>query len=264
MMREAGGALYGPGREPYEGYNEAIDHLRDAVILSEQHFANLRIPEGFATPQTFLDVATSLSDMLDRHAVRVREINTLTGGHWDDVLSSAYKVCTQTRDAINHALSLADVSVEIPTLKRLVKILERLPSVSRTIQKTNRWASRNTLEIKDEYDVQDLLHGVLHIDFDDIRPEEWCPSYAGTNTRIDFILPAESIAIETKHTKNVKAQITIVEELVIDIARYKAHHDVKHLVCAIWDTAHHLKNSVALKNDLEKHNSGFVTVVVMK
>ncbi|MEI6002257.1 hypothetical protein H3V53_35580 [Paraburkholderia bengalensis] len=41
----------------------------------------------------------------------------------------------------------------------------------------------------DEYDVQDLLHGVLHLEFDDIRPEEWCPSYAGTGTRRTSCFP---------------------------------------------------------------------------
>lgn len=264
MMHDAGGARYGTGREPYEGHNEAIKYLRDAVLLPEELFNDLRIPEGFATPQRFLDAATSFSNSLNSHAARVEELNALAGGHWYSVFSYAHKVCTQTRDAINHALSLADMSVEVPTLKRLVKILERLPAVSRAIEKSNRWASRDTLEITDEYDVQDLLRGVLHLDFDDIRPEVWSPNFAGTNTRIDFLLPAENILIEAKHTKNAKAQKTITEELLIDIARYKTHPDVKHMVCAIWDTGHHLNNPVALKTDLEKQNEGFVTVVVMK
>jgi hypothetical protein len=196
MMREVGGALHGHGREPYEGHNEAIGYLRNAVLLPEDRFNDLRIPEGFATPKEFLDTASGFSKMLDSHAARVNELNGLNGGHWNSVFSYAYRVCTQTCDAINHALSLADISVEPPTLKRLVKILERLPAVSRTISKKNRWASRDTLEITDEYDVQNLLHGVLHLDFDDIRPEVWCPNYAGTNTRTDFLLPAESILIE--------------------------------------------------------------------
>jgi hypothetical protein len=42
-----------------------------------------------------------------------------------------------------------------------------------------RHQDRPTLEIHDEYDVQDLMHGLLHLYFDDIRPEEWCPSMPG-------------------------------------------------------------------------------------
>ncbi|MEI6002258.1 hypothetical protein H3V53_35585 [Paraburkholderia bengalensis] len=78
------------------------------------------------------------------------------------------------------------------------------------------------------------------------------------------MLPDEGIIIEAKHTKNAKAQTTIATELIIDIARYKSYPGAKHLVCAVWDTGHYLTNRVALKSGLERHNDGFVTVVVMK
>ncbi len=263
MMRDAGGALYGAGREPYQGHNEAIDYIRDAVLLAEDIFNDFRIPEGFPTPKAFFDAASSYKNMLDHHVDRIRELNQLNDGAWFSELSYAHKICANTRDAIDHALALADVSVEAPPLKRLVKILERLPRVSRSIAKKNRRESRETLEVTDEYDVQDLVHGVLHLDFDDIRPEVWCPNYAGTNTRTDFFLPCDGILIEAKHTKNASAQTKIVEELIIDIARYKTYPGVQHMVCAIWDTEHHLKNPTALKSDLEQNNPGFVTVVIM-
>jgi len=265
MMRDAGGAKYGVGAsgEQYEGHNESINYLRDAVLLAEESFADMRIPEGFPTPKAFLSTVTNYRNMLDKHVKRVEELSALNNGAWYTQLSYAHKVCASTRDAIDHALELVDVPVEIPPLRRLERILRRLPQVSRSIEKAKRYSSRESLEIKDEYDVQDLLKGVLHLDFDDVRPEVWTPNYAGTNSRTDFLLPPECIVIEVKHTKNAKAQIKIVEELIIDIARYKSIPHVKHLVCAVWDTEHHLTNPVALKTDLEKHNDGFVTVVVM-
>lgn len=264
MMSEAGGAVYGKGREPFRGHNEAIACIRDAVLLPEEMFSDLRIPEGFPTPKAFLDAASAYRDMLDRHVQRIEELNQLNGGSWFSVLQNAIKICANTRDAFDHALALADVNTNVaPPLKRLVKMLERLPRVSRSIAKKNRYEKRATLEVADEYDVQDLMQGVLQIDFDDVRPEVWCPNYAGTNTRTDFLLPAEGILIEAKHTKNANAQIKVVEELIIDIARYKTYPGVKHMVCAIWDTEHHLKNPAALKSDLEQNNAGFVTVVVM-
>jgi hypothetical protein len=265
MMRDAGGAKYGVGAsgQPYEGHNESIDYLRDAVLFAEESFADMRIPEGYPTPKAFLSTVTHYRNMLDEHVKRVGELNALNNGAWYTQLSYAHKICASTRDAIDHALELVDVPVEIPPLRRLERILSRLPQVSRSIEKAKRYSSRESLEIKDEYDVQDLLKGVLHLDFDDVRPEVWTPNYAGTNSRTDFLLPPECIVIEVKHTKNAKAQIKIVEELIIDIARYKTIPHVKHLVCAVWDAEHHLKNPVALKTDLEKHNDGFVTVVVM-
>ncbi len=265
MMREAGPAKHGvgPSGEPFEGYNESIGYIRDAVLLAEESFAEMRIPEGFPTPKAFLSTAAQYRNMLDEHVKRVGELHARTNGVWHTQLSYAHKICASTRDAIDHALELVDVPVEVPPLRRLERILSRLPQVSRSIEKVKRHNSRESLEIKDEYDVQDLLKGVLHLEFDDIRPEVWTPNYAGTNSRTDFLLPPECILIEVKHTKNAKAQIKITEELIIDIARYKPYPGVKHLVCAVWDTEHHLTNAVALKTDLEKHNDGFVTVVVM-
>ncbi len=52
-------------------------------------------------------------------------------------------------------------------------------------QLRNRHDNRQTLPIKDEYDVQDLLHALLYLYFDDIRAEEWTPSYAGKSARVE-------------------------------------------------------------------------------
>jgi hypothetical protein len=49
--------------------------------------------------------------------------------------------------------------------------------VARQLRKRHR--DRATLIIADEYDVQDLLHALLRLEFDDVRPEENTPSYAG-------------------------------------------------------------------------------------
>lgn len=265
MMREAGSAKYGAGArgEPFQGHNESIEYIRDAVLLAEESLADLRIPEGIPTPKVFLSTVTSYRNMLDERVKRVEDLVVLNTGVWQAQLNYAHKICASTRDAIDHALELVDVPVEVPPLRRLERMLIRLPKVSRSIEKAKRHSSRESLEIKDEYDVQDLLKGVLHLEFDDVRPEVWTPNYAGTNSRTDFLLPPEGIVVEIKHTKNAKAQIRITEELIIDIARYKPYPGVKHMVCAVWDTEHHLTNPVALKTDLEKHNDGFVTVVVM-
>jgi hypothetical protein len=61
--------------------------------------------------------------------------------------------------------------------------------IARQLRK--RHDNRQTLIIGDEYDVQDLFHGLLRIFFDDIRPEEYTPSYAGKSSRMDF-LPTSS------------------------------------------------------------------------
>lgn len=50
-------------------------------------------------------------------------------------------------------------------------------------QMRNRHDNRPTIDVNDEYDVQDLLHVFLRLYFDDVRAEEWTPSYAGSASR---------------------------------------------------------------------------------
>lgn len=47
----------------------------------------------------------------------------------------------------------------------------------------NRYSSRPTLDVADEYDVQDLLHSLLILDFEDIRTEGSIPSYSGVTKK---------------------------------------------------------------------------------
>jgi hypothetical protein len=63
------------------------------------------------------------------------------------------------------------------------------------IQLRKRHGSRLTLDVRDEYDVQDLLHALLRLYFDDIRPEEWTPSYASGSSKMDFLLKKEQVVV---------------------------------------------------------------------
>jgi hypothetical protein len=85
------------------------------------------------------------------------------------------------------------------SLKLVEQICSRFHLVAKQLK--SRHSDRATLEVNDEYDTQDLLHSLLHIYFDDIRPEDWTPSYAGGNSRIDFLLKEEQIIIEVKKTR---------------------------------------------------------------
>ncbi|NJO37381.1 MAG: hypothetical protein HC871_06855, partial [Rhizobiales bacterium] len=83
-----------------------------------------------------------------------------------------------------------------------------------------RQRSRAPYDVDDEYDVQDLLHAILKLHFDDVRPEEWTPSYAGNASRIDFLLPRERTIIEAKMTRPNLGQKEVANELIVDVARY--------------------------------------------
>jgi hypothetical protein len=127
----------------------------------------------------------------------------------------------------------------------------------------SRYSDRDTLVINDEYDVQDLLHSLLHIYFDDIRPEEWTPSYAGGCSRVDFLLKDEQIIIEVKKTRDSLRAKQVGEQLIVDIQRYQAHPDCKKLVCFVYDPEGWISNPRGLENDLNRDEDDFIVNVII-
>ena len=139
-------------------------------------------------------------------------------------------------------------------------IFNRFHKVARQLR--NRHAGKNTIEIEDEYDVQDLLHSLLHLYFDDIRPEEHTPSYAGSSARVDFLLKSEKIVIEVKKTRKGLADKEVGNQLIEDIERYRVHPDCEKLICFIYDPEGRIGNPIGLINDLQSKHEGFVDIFI--
>lgn len=137
---------------------------------------------------------------------------------------------------------------EAPAIAKVERLLKRFQKVAGQIQ--HRHDNRTTLIVSDEYDVQDLLHALLWIDFDDIRPEEYSPTYAGGASRIDFLLKKEKILIEVKMTNIKLKDKQVGEQLIVDIQRYKEHPDCQILICFVYDPGRFLKNPVGLASDI--------------
>ena len=131
------------------------------------------------------------------------------------------------------------------------QICERFYSVACALR--DRGRSRQPLLMADEYDVQYLLHALLRSQFDDVRPEEWAPSYAGGSARMDFLLKREQIVVEVKKTRVGLKAPDLGAELLVDIARYSSHPDCKTLVCFVFDPEGIIGNARGVEADLEKH-----------
>jgi len=71
-------------------------------------------------------------------------------------------------------------------LQLLNNLFEKFHNVVKQLR--SRYNGRPTVDVEDEYDVQDLLHALLRLYFEDVRVEEWTPSYAGGSSRMDFLL----------------------------------------------------------------------------
>jgi len=147
-------------------------------------------------------------------------------------------------------------------LSTIETILSRFDKSVRQLKR--RYNGRPAIAIKDEYDVQDFLHSILLSLFEDIRPEEYTPSYAGSASRTDFLLKKEKVVIETKMTnKNLKDK-KLGEQLIIDIKKYQVHPDCKKLYCLVYDPDTYISNPVAIENDLNgKHDNLDVMVFIV-
>lgn len=131
-------------------------------------------------------------------------------------------------------------------------------------QLLRRHAGRDSLTIKDEYDVQDLLCSLLVLHFDDVRPEEWTPSYAGGSKRMDFLLKDSEIAIEVKMTRAGLKDKDLGEQLIIDIANYKQHPGCKCLYCFVYDPDGYIRNPRGMEKDLQAMDKDFPVKVFIR
>ena len=171
----------------------------------------------------------------------------------------------EEKDEISYDNNL-DQIVESTTdnIQLIINIFKRFHMVCKQLRE--RYDSRETLDVCDEYDVQDLMHSLLCIYFDDIRAEEWTPSYAGSCSRIDFLLKKEKIVIEIKKTRKGLQDKQVGEQLIVDINRYKSHQDCQNLLCFVYDPDERINNPRGIENDLTKVTDGLnvITVVTQK
>lgn len=142
----------------------------------------------------------------------------------------------------------------------LEMIFSRFNSVIHQLK--HRYNNRATLKVDDEYDVQDLLHAILKIFFEDIRPEEPTPSYAGGHRKMDFLLKSERTVIEVKMTRESLSANELSKQLNDDVATYKNHADSDTLVCFIYDPSSRIENPVGFENDFVKNSTNDFKVLV--
>ena len=156
-----------------------------------------------------------------------------------------------------------DAAVATPEmLDKVVHLCRRFDAVAR--QLTRRRESRPTIAIDDEYDVQDLMHALLLVEFDDVRAESWNPSYLGSSSRIDFLIPAAGIIVEVKKTRDKLGDREIGNQLAEDVTRYSdpsANRGADQLVCFIYDPGRLLANPRGLESDLDATSNERLQVV---
>jgi len=189
----------------------------------------------------------------DPDTIRFQELSTKANGRGDE--------CFHPLMAFLNAFRKIPVNVKPtvnanPMKKEIFEILRdvfiNFHKFDSAIKQRYGDGTRTTLIINDEHDLQDALYAILKLFVNDIRKEEYVPSYAGSKSRVDFFLPEQELIIETKYaTKSLKEQ-DIGGQLIIDFNRYKELNKAKHLLCFVYDKDLNISNPQGLINDLEK------------
>ncbi|MFE2033186.1 hypothetical protein ACFXBB_07950 [Streptomyces scopuliridis] len=156
---------------------------------------------------------------------------------------------TQPRDRMTDTLSL------------LTEISYRLPMAISILHRPIH--GRAGLSVDDEYDLQRILHALLTLHFEDVRPEETTPSKAGGSYRIDFLLRREKIAVEAKMMRRSLTPRKVGDQLVRDIFGYDRHEGVEGLFAVIYDPERRIDNPRGFESDLSKRDSSFPVHVVV-
>jgi hypothetical protein len=152
---------------------------------------------------------------------------------------SSSHIATAGRAPLSHH----DGSLEI-----LRKICCRFHLVVRQLRL--RRDDRPTLEVEDEYDVQDLLYALLRLEFEDIATEDWCPRYAAGAGRTDYLLQNGSIVIIAKKTRTGLTVRDLMDQIKIDFSHYSGRADCRTVLCFVYDPEGRIGNPRRLESDL--------------
>jgi hypothetical protein len=237
-------------------------------------FPQLMPADGINFRDRYCDFRWKSTHLLQKRGV-FKHVRLVEGLHrWEHELAlevnevefnSALKLAKEEYHSRTSRAPKADKSTkpssEDSSIDKLKSLLLRFHSVA--VQLRRRHNNRPTVEITDEYDVQDLLHALLCIYFDDIRPEEWTPSYAGKSSRVDFFLKPQGVVVEVKKTRPGLSAKEIGDQLIIDIARYAKMSGCKRLLCFVYDPENRIANPGGLEADLTGPRDGFDVEVLI-
>ena len=130
-------------------------------------------------------------------------------------------------------------------------------------QLTVRHQKRPALTISDEYDVQYLLHALLRVNFEDVRPEESTPSFGGGAARMDFLLKKEQIVVEPKMTRAELRDKALSDQLIQDVARYGNHPDCRKVVFFVYNPQGFVRNPNGVISGIQRLSSEKLSVEVI-
>ena len=148
---------------------------------------------------------------------------------------------------------------------RQMLMLERLCSRFHDVvlQLRSRQGQRETFPLEDDHDLQYLLHALLILDHEDIRPQAWTPPYSGGSPRTDLLLRLEKIIVAARMARAGFEVKDFIEQLPADIQHYMLHPDCRTLVCFVYDPEGRFEKARELENELSGDRDGLKVRVII-
>lgn len=204
-----------------------------------------------------------LMELLQADSYYLKSFNDHVSDVYESNVATGIRLLESVRDEAQVGrIVVKQASKETVPIDNLENVFNKFHRIAKQLR--SRHNERSTLDITDEYDVQDLLHSILFLHFDDIRAEEWTPSYAGGGSRVDFVLKNEKIVVEVKRSRKSMKAKDLGEQLIIDIQRYKVHPDCKTLLCFVYDPEGYIANPRGIENDLNNKTDNMPVYVFIR
>jgi hypothetical protein len=141
------------------------------------------------------------------------------------------------------------------------RLCHRFHAIARQLRLRGEY--RATVAIEDEIDVQDLLHALLRVQFDDIGTDEWTPRYSNDAPRTTFLLDHDGLAVVVKKTRAGLSTKDLAEQLRLDIERYRTRERCTALFCFMYDPEGRIGNPRGLEQDLATTSEHFTVDVLV-
>ena len=141
-----------------------------------------------------------------------------------------------------------NLQTEGSTLDTLRRVCARFHLVARQLRLRKEY--RPTLEITDEYDLQDLFYALLRLQFDEVGTEERAPDYANGARRSSYLLDWDRTVVVAKLTRSGLTTRDLAEQVKSDAAYYATRPNGRALLCFIYDPDGRVGNPRGLEADL--------------
>lgn len=146
-------------------------------------------------------------------------------------------------------------------LEALRKVCQRFHAVARQLRLRKDY--RTTLEVEDDFDLQDLLCALLKLEFDEVGADEWTPPYTGGSTRTTLLLNRDRLAVVAKKTRSGLTTKELAEQVAADVRHYASREHCAHLFCFIYDPEGRIGSPTRLESDLTSVSDSFTVDVLI-